>query len=519
MSVSLRRLAGHVSWGAVAWIVPLALSVLTIPALVHGLGTEAYGLYALAAVIAAQPGILSPARALTRHLSVAWPDQPAEARRLLAAAVRIAAVTAIAAAALLIVGAGWIVDHVLQVSAALAPEARLAVRTAALATPFIILGQVYLACAPATGRSDVYALLTGGLAAATSGGAAIVAILHGGLSGVFLWSTLVAATVCLIARHWSLRRLRLAPDDAAAVTPRVAAPETAVREAAADDRTLERRLIRFAASSAAYQLWGVLLLVFERAWIARSLGPAAVAYHAVPMAATLCLHTGVTSLSLMLMPSASKVAHVPDALRALYRRACRAVAPIAVLGAALFILHGESLLTLWIGADFASHAALALRWHAVTFGLMTLTIVPWHLLEAANRPSINAWFSFAQLIVAAPLVVWLTASDGVAGAAFGRMVSMIAIVPFFWIAERRLFGRADGAWWLVLALRLGAGLAAAVAVHVPLAAIDRTWLGLAASAGIESVVFASVLLATGYVAYEERLVLSGALRRFAARES
>lgn len=533
MSGRLRRIAGHVSWGAAAWIVPLALSVITVPALVRGLGIDAYGMYALAAIITAQPGILSPARALTRHLAVAWPHHPADARRLLASAVRIGAIVAFAAAALLMLAAGWIVDEILQVSPSIVPDARLAVRAASLATPFIILGQVYLACAPALGRSDIYAMLTGGLAAATSGGAAIIALLDGGLTGVFLWSALVAASVCVIARRWSWRALRAGPNTPTAAPD--AAPlvidavpidagtvdvvPSATRDSGSTDAMLRGRLLRFAASSAAYQLWGMLLLLFERLWIARSLGPSAVAYHAVPMAATLCLHTGVMSLSLMLMPSASKVAHTPDAMRVLYRRACRAVAPIAVLGSTLFILHGGPLLTLWVGADFAMHAEPVLRWHAVTFGLMTLTIVPWQFLEAADRPSTNAWLSFALLAGTAPLLVWLTAVDGIAGAALARAtVIAVALVPFVLAAERHLFGRAGGSWHIVLVLRLAAAIAAAVGLHLQLAWLDHTWPGLAASVALETLAFGAVLLATGYVAREERVILGDALRRLAARD-
>jgi O-antigen/teichoic acid export membrane protein len=98
-----------------------------------------------------------------------------------------------------------------------------------------------------------------------------------------------------------------------------------------------------------------------------------------------------------------------------------------VLPAALLVtLAARPLLTVWLGADFAVHAAPVLRLLGVGVLFLCLDTVPTGLLDAVGHPEANAKLALISLILYLPLLAGLIAVLGIEGAALAWTLRVTA---------------------------------------------------------------------------------------------
>ena len=346
-----------------------------------------------------------------------------------------------------------------------------------------MLSQTFSAVPQAFRRFDLFGRLTTLLAIVLIGGNGVLALNGYGVLALVGWSILTTATGAIaffsVANH-------LLPD--IGTLWRV-------------DRSLAHSLLRFSAGVTAYQTFGTLLLLFERVWIMRELGSAAVAFYVVPMTVAVFLHAAIASLALALFPLASEATARDDlsGLRAVYARASKYAGALIAWSVVTVCVAGRPLLGLWLDSSFADRSATVLSIHAVAFGLVALTIVPWNVADALGRPSLNAGLALAWLLVGAALVVALTPRFGIAGAAAGRLLSMVCLPFYVARVERLVFGRFRWREWLrTLSFLLAASGLSGLLESWALARLPEAWWALAVAAALSALVFAAFLRLSGH---------------------
>lgn len=480
------------------WGLPVLAALLTTPIVVRALGTEPYGLYALVVGLGGQVLGLGLGRALTRHVAAAQAcADSARVGALISAATLLAGLLGLLSALVLVLASPWI-SMALKLDAALQTQARDALLLTALAFPVAAWTQVFGALPQALQRFDLAAAVTNGLALSVAALNVVLATRGHGVVALLAANLVATALGCLAAL---LVARRLLPE---------------VRFTVRVQPALLRELTRFSGAVLGYQACGLLLLLWERLYLTRALGPAALTHYVVPMGLAVQFHAAVASATALLVPlSSAALASLDGArLRTLYERGLRLVLALVTFFVVGTLATERTFLVAWMGAPFADQATDVLTLQALTFGLLALGTVPWHVAEALERPSWNAAFALTWLLVAGPLLLVMTPAWGLTGAAAARLLGLLLGLPMLVMrVERAVFGAPRVALWATLLLRLVLpgvalyGLLRLFVLGLPSARVSLLLAALLAPPG-----FVAALWLGGYLRAEDRAWLRARLR-------
>lgn len=166
----------------------------------------------------------------------------------------------------------------------------------------------------------------------------------------------------------------------------------------------------------------ILLSQADKFIIASLLGPSALTYYAVCLQLAQQIHTLISKAASFLFPLASVVQEQGDTkrLRSFYFKGIHLTTILGVaIGFPMFMLS-HSILTLWMGQAFADEAAIILRILSFTFTLLVTSIVPYYYLNGTGFVRLNALFGLASGLIVSVTALLTIPILGVAGAAWAR---------------------------------------------------------------------------------------------------
>jgi O-antigen/teichoic acid export membrane protein len=466
-----RTVARHTLLNLAGTVVPLAVAVVTVPRIIAGYGVDRVGVLTLAISILGYVGIfdLGLGRATTKFMAAALAsrDEGAAAEYFWAALVANAVLGCFAG--LLLAGTTpFLVQHALRVPPALQGEVGVALMAIAMMIPLTIINSSLTGALEAQQRFDLVNLLQAPAAtlvqlvpllllAVTHHIGAVVAclaIVRAGLAAATL--TVCVRTLPALGARRMFRRERLAA------------------------------LLRFGGWLSVSNILTPLLVSADRFVIGSLLSLSAVAYYATPYDIVTRLSVVSSSLSRSLFPVFGVGGTDQEAMH--FRILIRVTEVLAVLLAAAIVpiaALGPDLLRLWVGADFARHAAPVLVVVAVGVFVNSLAFTPYTFVQATGRPDLTAKFHLLEIVVYVPLLVGGLLVLGVVGAALAWLARVTLDAGLLFATARRLAGRPAGGpssralvrAALVLGLLVGAAAAAGLAPAAPTARVAAA-LGL-----------------------------------------
>lgn len=180
-----------------------------------------------------------------------------------------------------------------------------------------------------------------------------------------------------------------------------------------------RSLVGFGGWITISSVVGPVIVYCDRFLIGAMLSATAVAQYGAPFEAATKLAIIPAALVSALFPRLSSGATWEDGRTArLVRQAivvlCWLMLP---LGVALIALS-ESLLRVWLGADFGGGSAVVFRWLVVGVVLNALSQVPYAALQAAGRPDITAKLHLIEVGPYLLVLAWVLPHYGIMGAAW-----------------------------------------------------------------------------------------------------
>ncbi len=494
--ISLSR---NVMFGFLSWLLPLGATVVLTPLIVHGLGAEAYGLYALVMSFVAYSFTFNVGRAITKYVAAYRASQQHERiGEVLSTTLVVNMIIGTLSAGALALSANLLVTRVLNIAPELQANARLAFYLASVGLLLTMLSQVFNAVPQAVQRFDVYALITTVTGITTIVGNGVMVWLGFGVKALITWNIAATGISCIV---YFIAARRLLPE--AHLTLRL-------------KRDLLSGILRFSGAVIAYQVLANLLLLFERGWLTRSLGSAAVTFYVVPMTIAIYIHAFITSLTLVLFPLASEAGAQDDLgqLQTIYTRAYKYISMLVIFLVITLILGSGPLLSNWMGAEFAEKSAKVLQIQALVFGMMAMLIVPWQIADGLGFPWANALLSMWWLICTALLAIFLTPRFGIEGMAYSRLIGMAISPVFILLVERRVFGRNLWEFWRHAGYSLIlSGIAAGLTQHLLFKRLPHGWFWFLFAVSLSGLVFTGMLLATRYMDNDEQQWL----RKFVAR--
>lgn len=406
-------------WNALGTFTPLVAAAVSIPFLISGMGTERFGILSLAWVIVGYFSFfdLGLGRAMTQLISQSI-GSGSEARIPAIAQGGTVLMGALGLASGLLVAAlsPWLVDGVLAISPALAGETLWSLFILSASIPVVIVSTGLRGILEARLRFDAVNIVRAPLGALTYLGPLLVIAFTNQLPAVI--AVLVAGRVLSLIAY-------------AAVCARLY-PELLRLERV--DRLLLTRLLGYGGWITLSNIAGPLLLYGGRFALVVLVSAEAVAYFATPyeVVISVLLIPGIF-VGVLFPMFAERFRSKPEEVGHLYRRAMVLNLVLVLPICFLIVLLAEPGMTLWVGADFASHSFRVAQLLALGVFINSFGYYAQALVQAYGRPDLTAKLHLVELIMYVPYMLWLVDTEGVDGAAMAWVIrvaiSTLILVP------------------------------------------------------------------------------------------
>ncbi|OFW08133.1 MAG: hypothetical protein A3H27_03825 [Acidobacteria bacterium RIFCSPLOWO2_02_FULL_59_13] len=463
----LRRLARNAALNFAGHAAPLAAAVAAIPYLANTLGTDRFGLLAIAWVLVGYFSLfdLGLGRALSREVAR---RHGAASESGLPAIVRSALLGMLALGALAGFGlygaAAWLCRDVLNIDASLQEEATQTLHVVAVSLPFV------------TTTSGLRGLLEAG----QRFGLINAIRIPFGLLNFLGPMAVVAVAPNMIGVAAMLALLRIAAAVAHWIPCRRLFPRLLFHGSATLADLAE--LLRYGSWLTVSNIVGPFLVYVDRFLIGSALSLTAVAYYAAPYEVVTRLWIIPAAVTGVLFPAVAS-SYLADPARTLhiYRWGIKAIF-VAVYPLVLFVMMlAPQWLQLWLGAEYARASTLVVQILALGLLVNCLAHIPFMLLQAAGRADLTAKLHVIELPAYLLLLVWLLPRAGIEGAALAWSVRCILDAAVLFIIARRflpasppVLRRSQGALMVLLVALTGGAFAmpASAAGQVAIAIIS-----------------------------------------------
>lgn len=480
-------------FGFISWLLPLGLTLFATPLVVRHLGFEEYGLYALVLGFISYSFTFSIGRAVTKYVSeYRASEQTEKIKEVLAATLWVNFVVGLLGIFTLCFFARFIVVVLFDIKPEMQENAFVAFYIASATIFFVMQAQIFSGVLQAVHRLDIFSIITTIVSVLGISGNIVIVLLGFGVKELLVWN-LVNTTFSCIWFYLAGRKLL---------------PEAKWRLKCS--REVLITVVKFASGIAASQLISNFLLLFERGLITRELGTENLTYYVIPMNLTGQIHIFSSSLLLMLFPLASELgARLEiERLRAIYEQTSRYLFAVVSFIVVSMAICGYEFFSLWLGSEFADKAFYIVIIQAITFGTIAVGIVTWQFMEGLGYTQNNALMAIVWVALSLFLMIMLISPLKLEGVGLGRMFGCVSMLIYMLVVEKKIFGKTLWSFWgrVLFLISLPLCLTAALE-YISLRYFFGGWFGLCIACGLGAAVYMSLLFATRYLTFDDRLIL------------
>ena len=408
-SRNFRESAGNAFYSISEYIAQPLSMLVAAPFLVHKLGLQQYGIWMLVSAILGSMGILSTGfgDATVKYVSTyRGQNNPAGVERTIRATLTINAFLGGLCALLVWCAAPYAVDDIFKIEPAFHAASIQAIRISAAILAVRSVESVFVSTLRAFERYGPPVKLNVFLRAIVVVSAVVLAATGRGVVAIMiatlLWSALIVVLQAIAARR--------------VIGPLNPFP-TFEREALAE-------VFSFGCFSWLQAMAGVVFAYADRFLVGAMLGIAPVAIYVLCLQATQPIHgLGAAAFNFLFPHISSRheagEIHGP---RRVFRLALLSSIGLALALALPLVLFGKTLLTLWMGAEFAKQAYIVLGLLAVANAVLAVSVVPHYTLLAlgyVRYVSVVNVLGGIVCLCAAPLLI---PPLGLVGAALARLL-------------------------------------------------------------------------------------------------
>jgi len=414
------RLRRNVALNLIGHGIPLLAALAAVPLLIRGLGTDRFGIVALAWALVTMVGLLDLGlgRAATQLVAAALGHgDEHRVGALVGNAVAVTTGLGLAFGAALFLGSSLLVEHVLQVPDWLVPEAVAAIRILSLAAPAAMIGNSLRGVLEAYQWFGTLTVVRGSLG---------TLLLLAPIAAMQVSPTLEPVMWALVAARWLALFILVALVRRA--TPTRWSP---------DPHEL-RSMVTLGGWMTVSNAMAFLMLYADRFVVGSLLSLEAVTWYAAPAEVIQRLAIIPAAMMGVLFPAFSQLlAEDRDAARRLYRRSRPAILALMVPPVLVLAVFAKPLLTAWVGPEIAARSAAVAAILAAGGLIHGLAQPPFHLLQAAGRPDMSARLHLVEMPLYVCYLLWLTARFGITGTAAAWLLRVsISMLVLDWLARR-----------------------------------------------------------------------------------
>ncbi|MFN2500503.1 MAG: oligosaccharide flippase family protein [Pyrinomonadaceae bacterium] len=494
------RLARNSIFSLLSWAIPIVPAFIVTPIIVKGLGTEVYGVLVIILSFTTYFFAIGVGKLTTKFVAeYLAAGETEKIPDIISSAMILSLLLGTAGSGIAALFSRTIVTDVLLISPEYAESAVIGLYLACATILLTMISQVFQFVIMGFQRFDRYLLITNIGNLLWSAGSVLLVLYGYGLIALLVLNAATAAVVGIVSYlifRSLLPQFRF--------TWRVNARSW-------------NAVWRYGASILGYQLFGSVLLLFERGWIMRKFGPEALTHYSVPMALAIYIHLLVSSILLAVFPMFNELLQDRNKLTLLYQKSTKLILSIIVFLLVSSIACGFVFLQLWLSPAFAAASYWLLVIHVLTFSLLALSTIIWQVAESFDHARLNALTTFVWMAVSVPLIVVLSGSYGTYGAAAARLMGVLVFIPLLLFVEARFLGGVFWKFWGQVAWRVTLAAALTFALErIVLTNLPAVWGTLVAAVGLGGVLYLSVLMLTGLFSADEKQMLRNLFGRFGA---
>lgn len=389
---------------------PLLVGILTIPYVVHGLGTERFGILSLAWVILGYFAIfdLGLGRATTKFVAEALGKGEEEAvPRLIWTSVTVQLIMGVVGGLVLFYISPLLVEHVLNIPQDLVGEALSTFYLLAFSVPVVLISSSFRGGLEAAQRFDLINAVQIPTSSLTYLLPFIGILLGFELPGIVILILLVRLGVLA---SFVVLNIHLTPE---------------LKRYSVSFGHIHR-LFSFGGWVMVSSIAGPILQYFDRFIIGSLLTMSAVAYYTVPQDILIRLWIISGSLAMTLFPafSALGVEHI-EKIKKYFVYASKYT--LLILGPIILflIVFANDILEFWLGNDFAQNSTLPLQILAIGILIGSISQHCFSIFQGIGRPDIGAKIYFLLIPMSFMLTWFLISKIGISGAALSWTLSRL----------------------------------------------------------------------------------------------
>lgn len=482
-----------------SWLIPLGLTFFATPFIVRGLGNVEYGIYALMLGFIAYSFTFNIGRAVTKYVvEFNAKNEIENVTKIISATFFLGLGIGTLGTVILYFGAEFFVENVLLIEGAMTEKAVSGLHLVAVSIWFLIMAQVFISVVQATHRFDIYSLISSLTNIFFIIGNVLLVWFGFGFLSLLIWNIV---TNCFNGLGFFYYARKLQPGTS--ITFRFG-------------REMLVLSLKYGLSVVGYQLFGNIFFIYERIIVTRIEGANNLTNYVVPMTLALFLHSFVGSLTLNLMAYSSELfARKQTAeLEQIYKRVSKIVVALVVFIVVTLAVGGRAFLTNWIGADFAEASYQVFAVQMVTFGLLAVLIIAWQFIEGFGLPYYNTISGFSWLVIAAPIMPWLTNHYGIFGTSLARLIGEITIPLTILLIERKIFGKILFSFWLkILPTVLLCASVAGLIEYYLLRNLTVNWFSFGGVVAASGIIYVIGIFLTSYFSAEEKFWLKNLFKK------
>lgn len=406
-----RTVALGAMWNVAGRLGPLVIAVAATPFLLGALGVTRFGIFTLALSLIGMFGIFDFGfgRALTRIIAtrIAAGEEHLAASSVITGIALLTTLGAIGGGVMALLANAYTVN-MLELSPALRQEVLVALYILCASAPLVVVNAALWGVLSAFQRFASANLVNLPIMALYYLGPLLALAISNSLAAVM--AVLVGCRLVMTFFYWricirAMPSLREGGISLAAVLP----------------------VLRFGGwLTISNMLWPVLLHL-DRFIIAATLSAAAAAWYATPF--DLIVRFSIIPIAIMqtAFPAMTTSYQAAPAKAArLFRFSTTAIMVILLPAALVVVCYAHPLLRIWLGTEFADHAAGVLVLLGVGVVFMCADTVPVAYLDGIGRPDLNALLDAGILVLYVPALFVMIHVLGIEGAALAWMLRVIA---------------------------------------------------------------------------------------------
>jgi O-antigen/teichoic acid export membrane protein len=408
------RIPRNVLCNLCAYGVNLVVGLIIAPLVVHGLGTSAYGVWALIGDMIGYSTLLDLGIRIAVSRYISWHHARGQTREINSILTTGLAFAFVSATILL---AGGVVlamnlTHFFAIPPDLVHSARIAVLLVAAGVAISFPGSLFTGCVTAVSRYDLLSIRNSAWVVCRAVLLWIVLRHGGGIVAVASASLVVACFGYLLDLIFARRILR----------------NLSLGRQYFDLGTL-KILVHFSIYAFILSISWRLLFMTDTLVVGFVLGPAVVTFYAVVTGLTTVLRDSLGTVATLYSPLASQMDALGQrkSLQRLFLVGSRVGFAYVVTGVVALVILGPHFLGLWMGPAFILRSGPILRLLAIEVSFYALSFTCGQVLYGMNKHRVNAWVSLSNAAVNFTLSTILIRHWGPVGVAWGTVIPAFVV--------------------------------------------------------------------------------------------